>query len=147
MKVILTQDVPRVGKRYDVVAVADGYAQNFLFPQGLAERATDDKVAILDKKREAAKVAEEARMADLKEKLEHLEDVSVTIEAKADDKGNLYKKLHADDIVTALKDDADIELPETAILLDAPIDEVGEHEVAIEAADEKATLTVQVIAE
>jgi large subunit ribosomal protein L9 len=147
MKVILTQDVPRVGKRYDVVDVADGYAQNFLFPQELAERATDDKVAILDKKREAAKVAEEARMADLKEKLEHLEDISVTIEVKADDKGNLYKKLHADDIAQALKDDADMDLPATAILLDAPIDEVGDHEVRVEAADQKATLTVQVIAE
>jgi len=146
MKVILSQDVPRVGHRYDVVEVSPGYANNFLFPQQLAEPATDDKVALLEKKRETAKAAEDARLAELKEKLEHLEDVSVTIEVKADDQGHLYKKIHASDIATALKDDANIELPETAIMLESPIHEVGDHEVIVEAADEKATLTIQVVA-
>ena len=147
MKVILLQDVPKVGRKFEVVDVADGYANNMLFPQARAERATEAKVAELAKRREAAKAAEDARIEDLKEKLEHLGDVTLTITAKADAEGHLYKKLHADDIASALKDEHDIDLSKEAILLDDSIHEVGDHTVTIQAAGEQATVSVEVVAE
>ena len=147
MKVILTQDIPRVGRQYDVVEVANGYANNFLLPQNLAEPATDARVAELEKKREALQAEEAARLQALTEKLESLTDATVTIHTKCDDQGHLYKKLHAADISEALLNQLEIELPETAILLDSPLNETGEHEVAIEAADMKVTLTVVVAKE
>jgi len=147
MKVILTQDIPRVGRQYDVVDVANGYANNFLFPKDLAEPATDARVAELEKKRETLRAEEEARVAEIREKFEKLEETKVTITAKSDDQGHLYKKVHAADIVVVLKEQLGIELPETAILLDSPLSEVGEHEVGIEAVDMKVTLTVEVVKE
>jgi ribosomal protein L9 len=67
--------------------------------------------------------------------------------AKADDQGHLYKKIHTGDIAAILKDEHDISLHDEQILLDEPIHEVGDHEVPIEAAGEKVTVTVQVVAE
>lgn len=147
MQVILLKDVPRVGKKFDVVTVSAGYANNFLLPKKLAEPATAKKVLEIESRREAMKAEEDARIADLKEKLMSLQDTDVTITAKADDNGHLYKKINAGDIAHALKEDLDIEIPETSILLDTPIHEVGDHSVPIEAVGEKATLTVTVIAE
>lgn len=147
MKVILLKNVPRLGRQYDVVDVSSGYANNYLFPQKLAEVATDKKVAELEKRREQLKVQEDARLAELQEKLETMEDNDLTITMKADEKGNLYKKLQASDIAEALKEELSIDLSEEAIMLESPITEVGEHEVPIEALDQKATLTVTVIKE
>ncbi len=147
MKVILLQDVPKLGRKFDVVDVANGYATNFLMPQHLAETATATKVAELDKRKEALSAAEDARLVDLKEKLATLADITLTITTKADDQGHLYKKIHADDITSALKDEYDIHLHKESILLDEPIHETGDHTVAIEAAGEKTTLVVQVVAE
>jgi large subunit ribosomal protein L9 len=147
MKVILREDVPKVGRKFEVIDVADGYAANFLFPQALAEVATAAKVAQLAKKKEAQQAAEDARIADIKEKLAHLEDLTLTIVAKADDQGHLFKKLRADDILAGLKDEHDLALPKESVLLEQPIHELGDHAIPVEAAGEKGTLTVQVVAE
>jgi large subunit ribosomal protein L9 len=147
MKVILLKNVPRLGQQYDVVEVSSGYANNFLFPQKLAESATEKKIAELDTRREKLKAQEDAHQAELQEKLETLEEQDLTITMKADDHGNLYKKLQASDIAEALKEELSIDLPDRTIMLDSPITEVGEHEVAIEALNQKATLTVTVIKE
>lgn len=147
MQVILLQDVARVGHRFEVVDVSGGYANNFLFPKKLAEPATPGKVATLEKKRVAAQVAEDARKAQLKEKLEELKDTAIVIEVKADEQGHLFKKIRQSDIEKVLRDDHDLDLPEGSILLDAPLHEVGDHEVPVDAAGEKVTLTIQIVKE
>jgi large subunit ribosomal protein L9 len=147
MQVILTQDVPRVGRRYEVVDVSNGYAKNFLFPRKLAETATPVKIAELEKRREAKKAEEEIREKALIEMLDSIGEKTVTITVKADDQGHLYKKLHAEDVATALQEQHTIELATTAILLDTPIDTTGDHEVNIEAAGKTAVLTVTVTKE
>ena len=147
MKVILKQNIPRVGRQYDVVDVANGYANNFLFPQDLAETATKQKIVELEKKREAKQVEEEANLKAHTEKFDSLKDASITITTKSDDQGHLYKKLQRSDIAEALKNELSLELPETAILLDSPLTEVGEHEVELESLDKKATLKVIVAKE
>lgn len=147
MKVILLQDVPKVGRKFDVIEVADGYATNFLLPQKLAEPATDTKIADLAKRKEATKVAEDARVADLKEKMHALKETTLVITAKADDQGHLYKKINASDIAKALKDEHDIHLSKEAILLEEPIHLVGDTQVVIETAGMKTSISIQVVAE
>jgi len=147
MKVILLQDVPKVGHKYDVVDVADGYANNLLFPQKLAEKATPQRIAELARKREGAKAAEDARRADLAEKLTEIAEHTLTITAKADDQGHLYKKIHAADIMQALNDEHGVDLPKGAIELDEPLHEVGDHEVSVSAVDQTVTVRVQIVAE
>jgi large subunit ribosomal protein L9 len=147
MQVILKQNVPRVGRYLDIVEVSNGYANNFLFPQKLAEPATEAKIALLEKRREANKAKEVAELTTLTEKFAGLETTPVTLTVKSDDQGNLYKKIHASDIAQALKTDFDITIPETAILLDSPIDKVGEHSVTVEFGELKANLITQVVRE
>ncbi len=144
MQVILKQDIPKVGHRFDVVTVSNGYANNFLFPQKLAEPALPHKVAELEKLKAKAKAEEEAKTAELKEKLEKINDTEIEMEAKSDEQGHLYKKINSKDIVETMKEKADIDLPETAILLDSPLTETGEHEINIEIVDEKITITLKI---
>ena len=59
MKVILKQDVSKLGKKGDLLEVSDGYARNFLFPRGLADEATGGKVRALEDHRKAAQVKED----------------------------------------------------------------------------------------
>lgn len=147
MKVILLQQVPKVGRKFDVVNVADGYANNFLFPQKLAEMATPAREAELAKRREAVQAEEDARLSDLREKMAALGEHTLTITVKADEQGHLYKKLHSADIVSALNDEYDVALPEDAVTLEDPITMTGDHTVPVKAAGQTAEVTVQVVAE
>jgi large subunit ribosomal protein L9 len=147
MQVILLKDVSKIGRKYDVVNVADGFAANSLLPKRLAERATPARIAEMAKRKHTSQAADEARRADLMTKLATLKDTPITITAKADEQGHLYKKIHADDIVAALKNDHAIEIEEDSILLEAPLHEVGEHTVQVETAGKKTTLIVSIVAE
>ncbi len=147
MKVILLKDVPKVGRKLTAVEVADGYAANFLFPKRLAEPATATKLAELAKRQESARAAEDARLEDLREKLAALAEDTVTLAVKADDKGHLFKKVRASDIVALLADEHGIVLDEEAVLLEEPINEVGEYEIPLEVAGAKTALTLTLVAE
>ena len=146
MQVILLQDVARVGRKYDVVDVSNGYANNLLFPRKLAELATPEKVAELSKRKEAARVAEDAKMEAMKEKLTALAEQTITFEVRADDQGHLFKKIRQESILELLSDEHGLEIPKESVLLDTPIHEVGEHQVDIEVAGQRTTLTVEVVA-
>ena len=147
MQVILKQDIPKVGHRFDVVTVSNGYANNFLFPQKLAEPAKPHKVTQLKKMKERAKAEEQAKMEEVKNKLDEIKDANIEIIEKSDEQGHLYKKVNSKDIIKAIENNFSIQLPETAILLDAPITETGDCEVDIEAADKKITVIVKITRE
>jgi len=98
MAVILLTDIPKVGNRYDVKDFKDGYAINVLISKGLAEMATPQalaklasKKAEIDKKRQEEERAFESLIATI-------DNTSVTIKAKANDKGHLFKSISAHDI-------------------------------------------------
>jgi large subunit ribosomal protein L9 len=145
MKVILLHNVPKVGKKFDIVSVADGYATNFLFPQRLAEIATPAKEAELQQKRELARVAEDARMSDLREKLHAMRDTTITMAMKSDDRGHLYKKIHAEDIVKALREEFNVALAKDSVTLDAPISALVQYPISIQHASQKTPLTLEVV--
>jgi len=147
MQVILTKNVPRVGRHLDVVEVSNGYANNFLFPRKLAEPATKEKIALLEKKREAYKIKEETELATLKETFATFEGKRATITVKSDEQGNLYKKVHASDVSMALKNDFSITIPETAILLDSPIDKTGEYSIPVEHGAIKTNIAIYIVRE
>lgn len=146
MQVILLHDVARVGRKYDVVNVSNGYANNLLFPRKLAELATPEKVAELSKRKEAARIAEDAKFEAMKEKLASLAEQTVSFEEKADDQGHLFKKIRQESFVDLLKEEHGLDVPKESVLLDTPIAEVGEHKVDIEVAGQRTTLTVEVVA-
>lgn len=128
MKVILLRDVAKLGKRFAIAEVPDGYALNQLIPKGMAEAATAlnlKRVAARTDKQQSTKVSNEtefgAAMKALKDSL-----VSITIEANA--QGHLFKAVKAADIaVVALT--AGYAIPVETIVLSEPIKSVGEHQI------------------
>jgi len=147
MKVILLQDVPKVGKKYEVKNVADGFAQNSLIPQGTAVVATKtalEKIELLRKQHEA----EEKIKADLLLKnFSSLDGVAVSLSAKVSDKGHLFSSIHKADLIKALKEQKHIEVPEASIILDKPIKEAGEHTIAVMVGDKTGSfkLTIEAL--
>lgn len=131
MKVVLKREVKNVGKAGDMKNVSDGYAMNFLFPQGLAEAATP---AVLDriereqtaKQTEAAKSAAQARAAA--EKL-----AGSRIVLRRETKGRkLFGSLRAPEIAKALEEEGVPGVEAGHIVLQKPIKEVGEYAISAE---------------
>jgi len=131
MKVILLQDVPGTGRKYDVKEVKDGYGRNFLIARNLAKPATAQAIKKLE---EQKKIFDEEKkiQEDLLEKtLAGLENLKITIDAKENEKGHLFAGIHAKEIKEALKKQHHLEIPEDMIELNKPIKETGEHKIKI----------------
>lgn len=131
MKVILLTDVPKVGNRYDVKEFKDGYAINVLISKGLAEMATPQalgklasKKAEMDKKRKEEEKAFESLIATI-------DNTTVTIFAKANDKGHLFKSINPIDVAKAIKDSSGVDVNEDSIVITGHIKEIGSHKVTI----------------
>lgn len=147
MKIILNKDVRGLGRMYDVKNVADGYATNFLLPKGLAMRASESQL----KQVENLKIAREA---DIKVQenllikvLDELKGKSVTITAKANEKGHLFSGIHANDLSEALMKETRLSIPVSYINLKTPIKEIGSHVVEVVVGDKKASFSVEVLGE
>src|SRR5882724_3797131 len=127
MKVILLKDVRGVGQHGEVKNVADGYAINKLFPQKLAEPATDEKI----KKFELMRVEHEAAIAKEEEqlgnKIKALNGKKVTITAKATEKGGLFKGIGEKEVAKAILAEHSLEISVDLMTIDEPIKTVGEH--------------------
>ncbi|GBD28939.1 50S ribosomal protein L9 [bacterium HR32] len=130
MKVILTRDVPSLGKAGSVVDVKEGYARNYLLPRGLAREATEGQLRALEQERaaqqrRAAREEERARAV-----AQALEGRTVRVRAKAGSAGRLFGAVTAQQVAEALKgmgfdvDRRQVELPE-------PIKAVGTHTVTV----------------
>ena len=132
MKVIFLRDVPRVGKKYDVKEVNDGYAMNFLFPRKLAQNATPKALAELETRKKDIILEREVQADLLMKNLEEIKGKVLHIKAKADDKGHLYSQIHEKEIVEAMKSEHRADITEEFIVLEKPIKEVGEFEIPIE---------------
>ena len=144
MKVILLRDVAKVGHKYQLVTVADGFAMNSLFPKGLAEIATEKAIKRVEglKATEAAekKVQEDLLLKNLKS----ISGIVVELEGKANEKGHLFAGIHKAEIIPAIKAQTQLDLAAEYIDLDKPIKEVGEHKIEVKVQDKKVEFTIVV---
>ncbi|HZU71241.1 MAG TPA: 50S ribosomal protein L9 [Acidimicrobiales bacterium] len=146
MKVVLRADVAEVGKKGDIVDVADGYARNFLIPKGRAFKASDGVVAQAEAMRRSrdlkdAKDREAAEVIARK-----LVPLVIMVTAKAGTEGRLFGSVTAQDIVEAVSVQASTELDRRRLHLDDPIKSVGTHEVPVSLHPEvQFRITVEVV--
>ena len=103
MKVIMQQDVAKVGREGDVITVADGFFRNYLFPRSLAVAATPSSLKVIERRRAAEEKKAEALKAQAETDAATLTDKTVTINARVGANDRLYGSITADDIVTAVK--------------------------------------------
>lgn len=137
MKVLFLKDVPKMGKKYDIKEVSDGYAQNFLLPRKLAEAANKNTEKNVEKFKKAEDEMKKVDEALLHKSLKALEETTVTIKGKANEEGKLFAAIHKEEISEKLKEQAGISLPAEYIDIEKPVKEIGEHEIPVVVGDKK----------
>ena len=134
MNVVLRVDVDGVGKKGDMLQVADGFARNFLIPKGRAIQATPGVQAQAAAMRRSA-AAREAREREQAESVARkLVPLVIRIPAKAGSEGRLFGSVTAADITEAVATQADAQLDRRALQIEEPIRSLGEHEVGVKLA-------------
>ena len=144
-KVILRADLQGLGKRGDIVDVADGYARNFLVPRGLALKAS----AGSQKQSDAMKRNREARERRDREAAQALaaqfEGRTITIKARAGGEGRLFGSVTASDIAEAVQKQTGVDIDRRKLTLDEPLKELGGVDLRVRLhPDVDATIHVEV---
>ena len=148
MKVILRADVERVGKKGDILDVADGYARNYLVPKGLALKASpgaEQQAAAMRRSRDIRDARDrEAGQAVAT----RLVPAIIRITMRAGSEGRLFGSVTAADVVAAVQEQTGIELDRRRLHLDEPIKSLGMHEVPVKLhADVEFRVSVEVVAQ
>ena len=148
MQVILMEKVVNLGSLGDVVKVRDGYARNFLIPQGKAKRVTPENLAEFEKRRAELESQQAEKLSAAQEKAAKLEGMMVQITRKAGVDGRLFGSVTNFDIADALKaqgfdvEKADIRMPQ------GPLKMIGDAHLQIALhSDVVAAITVSVLGE
>jgi len=130
MEVILREDWQTLGRRGDVVKVADGYARNFLLPSGKALAVTPQNKARIEKEHKelALKLAKEK--AAFEELAKQIEGVRLVVPRRVADDDNLYGSVTSNDIADLLKAKG-FEVEKRKVSLEEPIKKLGEHTIKV----------------
>jgi len=130
MKVILIEDVNKLGSMGDIVQVKEGYARNFLFTRNLAKPVTQSNLKIIGdikKRKESSLLKEKKAAEELREKLSY---VSCTIPVEAGDDDRLFGSITAQDVARAFEEEG-ISIDKRKIVLDQSIKKLGVYHVSV----------------
>jgi large subunit ribosomal protein L9 len=148
MQVILMEKVANLGELGDVVKVKDGFARNFLIPQGKAKRATEANLKAFESRRAELEKAQAETLAKAQERGTKLDGLTLQITQKAGPDGRLFGSVTNYDIVEALQkqghevERANIRMPQ------GPLKQVGDFPIQIALhTDVTVTITVSVLGE
>src|SRR3954452_10399890 len=147
MRVVRRADVVNVGKKGDIIDVADGHARNFLLPRGLAIKATpgvQEQAGAMRRSRDI----KDARDREAAETVaRRLVPLVIRIQARAGTEGRLFGSVTATDVVDAVNEQARVDLDRRRLQLDEPIKSLGTHEVPVKLhSDVEFRITVEVVA-
>ena len=144
MRVVLTKDVPGLGRTGDVKDVADGYAKNFLLPRGLANEASAGALKQVAHERATAKAKKDREKQEAKELAARLATTSLVFRLKVGPQGKAFGSVTARDVADALKRQG-IDVPHERVHLSEPLRSVGAHEVELRLhADVRAKVTAAI---
>ena len=147
MKVILKEDIPKLGTMGETVKVAPGYGRNYLIPQGKAVLATSKNLKELEHQRQLILRKAELVRKDAESFAEKFRGLTLTLARKVVDEDKIYGSVSVGDISQALEE-AGVEIERKMIRLAEPIKSLGEFQVPVKVhADVTAELTVQVVKE
>jgi large subunit ribosomal protein L9 len=146
VKLLLRTDVDGLGKKGDLVDVADGYARNYLVPKGLAVAASRGVEAQAQAMRRSRDLKDAADRSAAEEIAKRLVPTTITIAAKAGAEGRLFGSVSAADVVEAVREQTGVELDRRALSLDEHIKETGTHSVSTRLhADVQFQITLDVV--
>ncbi len=147
MKVILKQDVEKLGRRGDVVNVAPGFGRNYLIPRKMALAVTPTNVKMIEIERQALKKKAEAERQSFQSLAQKLNQVALTFTRRAGEKDVIFGSVSSGDVKEAL-DGLGYDIDKKKILLDEPIKRLGNFSVPIKLSqDDRAEVKVIVARE
>jgi large subunit ribosomal protein L9 len=148
MQIILLEKVANLGALGEIVKVRQGYARNYLIPNGKAKRATPENIAEFEKRRADLEKAQNEALATAQERAAKLEGLMVQVTQKAGVDGRLFGSVTNYDIAEALKAQGFDVAKGTVRLPEGPLKQVGDYDIVIDLhADAKAHIKVSVLGE
>lgn len=148
MKVILLEELKGRGGEGDVIDVAKGFAENFLFPRKIAVAATEGNLKQLEQRKHNILKREESRVSDSSSLKNALEGKTVVIEAKVGESGHLFGSVTTAMVEAAVSEQLGVEIDRKKIETHGALKEAGDHVVTVAIyRDIKAELTVAIVAE
>jgi large subunit ribosomal protein L9 len=148
MQIILLEKVTNLGGLGDIVKVREGFARNYLIPQGKAKRATRDNLAEFEVRRAELERAQNEQLTTAQDKAEKLEGLAVQVTQKAGVDGKLFGSVTNADVADALKTQG-FDIQKSSIRMpQGPLKNIGDHAVKVALhTDVVVTITVSVLAE
>ena len=146
MKIILLQDIAKIGKKFEIKNVSSGYAVNFLLPKRLAKTATKQTIKELETEKKKDEERKNTETKELQEKIGKLKD-SIEIKVKTNQEGKLFAGLDEKEISQVIQEKVGVNINPKIIKLGKAIKEAGEHKVKIQIADKEIELILNVKAE
>lgn len=131
MKVILTQDIKGIGKKYEVKDLADGYARNFVIQRGLGEVATQESLARVEKLKAQRAMEDEMHNKKLDEIVRILKDRHLEFSLKTGENGSVFGSVSRDMISKELRHVGWCSEEHVEVKMDHPIKSTGEHKVTV----------------
>ncbi|MFC1590379.1 50S ribosomal protein L9 [Candidatus Omnitrophota bacterium] len=145
MKLILNEDMGKLGKAGDVISVKDGYGRNFLLPRGKAVQATGANLKRLEKLKEKRRLEEEKEKLEAAALSEKLQKASLTVNMQAGEEEKLFGSVTTEMISELLKQEG-FDIDKKAITLEEPIKKLGVYQVSVDVHPEvKASVKLWVI--
>lgn len=138
MKVILLQDVKKIGKKGEVINTSDGYARNYLFPRKLAQEATDANLHILNNKKENERKQKLAEIEAAQKVANELKGKEIKITTKLGENGKLFGAITSKDIALEIKKQFKVEVDKKKIVMDT-IKVSGTYEIEVKLYPEVST--------
>ncbi len=125
MKVILLQDVSKLGKKGELIEVSDGYGRNYLFPRGLAEEATPGRLKLWKELQGAKEARQEKGRLQAEETKRHLQGRQITVKVSAGEGGKLFGSVTTAQMASALVDQLQTRIDKKEIRLEEAVRQVG----------------------
>lgn len=130
MKVILLQDVKKLGKKYDVKNVSDGYARNLLIPKSLVKPYTENNMKIVQKQKILEALSAEESLKKTQEFASSIDGLEVIIPVKVGEKGELFESINSQKIAEKLNE-MGYQIKKGQIEIQEPFKELGEFPAKI----------------
>ena len=130
MEVILREDVDKLGRRGEVVKVAEGYGRNFLLPRGLAMIVSEANKAMIAKERKSHELRMAKEKAEFQAVADRINGIRFVAPRKVGENDILYGSVTSGDIADFLKGKG-VEIDKRKVQLEEPIKKLGEHEVQV----------------
>lgn len=138
MKVILLQDVKKIGKKGDVINTSDGYARNYLFPKKLAKEATENSLHILNNQKENERKKKLAELEAAQKLAAELKGKEIKITSKTGENGKLFGAITSKDVAELIKKQYNVTVDKKKVVMET-IKVAGEFQIEVKLYPEVAT--------